>query len=306
MKYFRQRRAVFLAAMLLAAGGIGYADAYDTTVTYEAEKVMCAGTRWNTPMVNVVYRPDETDICDILENADGTFTVQFTKPGHTAVAVDIYEAGQKKTINYLFHIIAEGSDGRNTFGTAFPNIYGDGTYGRAVGTHDLAGNVSGLVPLEELDNYWLLHWNLTDEELRACYEAAKPFVAQFVGMPKAWQMKEVANGLRQFFEEQCEYSDDTPHFLDAYGFFVLKNASCQGATAATGLCLNMLGIKYEHVNHNQWKHQWCRVPFGDEYWIADPYGLYCGPEPSPYHHPLEENESGVVVVNKSALKRIVL
>lgn len=110
MKYFRQKRAGLLAAALLAAGGIGCADAYDTTVSYAAEKVVCAGTRWNIPMVNVVYRPDETDICDILENADGTFSVQFTKPGHTAVAVDIYEAGDRSTFYYLFHIVAEGEN----------------------------------------------------------------------------------------------------------------------------------------------------------------------------------------------------
>ena len=48
----------------------------------------------------------------------------------------------------------------------------------------------------------------------------------------------------------------------------------------------MLGIPYEHVNENQWDHQWCRVPMDDgTYWICDAYGLYCGPEPAPYQHP---------------------
>ena len=45
-------------------------------------------------------------------------------------------------------------------------------------------------------------------------------------------------------------------------------------------------IPYEHVNENQWSHQWCRVPMPDgSYWICDAYGLYCGPEPAPYQHP---------------------
>ena len=52
------------------------------------------------------------------------------------------------------------------------------------------------------------------------------------------------------------------------------------------MCLNMLGIPYEHVNESQWSHQWCRVPMPDgSYWICDSYGLYCGPEPAPYQHP---------------------
>ena len=67
---------------------------------------------------------------------------------------------------------------------------------------------------------------------------------------------------------------------------MLHVASCAGCTRTTGLCLNMLGIPYEHVNENQWSHQWCRVPMPDgSYWICDAYGLYCGPEPAPYQHP---------------------
>ena len=69
-------------------------------------------------------------------------------------------------------------------------------------------------------------------------------------------------------------------------FPLLVRASCAGCTRATGLCLNMLGIPYEHVNENQWSHQWCRVKMDDgSYWICDAYGLYCGPEPAPYQHP---------------------
>ena len=48
----------------------------------------------------------------------------------------------------------------------------------------------------------------------------------------------------------------------------------------------MLGIPYEHVNENQYTHQWCRVDMGGGvYWICDAYGLYCGPEFAPYQHP---------------------
>ena len=82
------------------------------------------------------------------------------------------------------------------------------------------------------------------------------------------------------------YSMDADHYNDPYGYFVLGSASCAGCTRATGLCLNVLGIPYEHVNENQWDHQWCRVKMDDgTYWICDAYGLYCGPEPAPYQHP---------------------
>lgn len=48
--------------------------------------------------------------------------------------------------------------------------------------------------------------------------------------------------------------------------------------------LNILGIPYEHVNENQYSHQWCRVQIDDSYWIRDAFGLYCGEEPAPYEH----------------------
>lgn len=68
--------------------------------------------------------------------------------------------------------------------------------------------------------------------------------------------------------------------------FVLRTASCAGCARATALCLDILGIPYEHVNENQYSHQWCRVPMEDgSYWICDAFGLYCGPEPEPYQHP---------------------
>ena len=42
---------------------------------------------------------------------------------------------------------------------------------------------------------------------------------------------------------------------------------------------------YEHVNENQYSHQWVRVKLKEGYWIADAYGLYVGKELSPCQHP---------------------
>lgn len=95
----------------------------------------------------------------------------------------------------------------------------------------------------------------------------------------------IAVSIRERFEQGMSYSMETEHYNDPYGYFILGSASCAGCTRATGLCLNILGIPYEHVNENQYSHQWCRVKVGDTYWICDAYGLYCGPEPAPYAHP---------------------
>ncbi|MBR4907615.1 MAG: hypothetical protein IKZ43_01180 [Acidaminococcaceae bacterium] len=148
-------------------------------------------------------------------------------------------------------------------------------------------NARNLVAAGQLDNKTLLHWNLTDEQYQMCYDAAVRFAQPLVHIESRKQiLKQLAIDLRKYFDQEVSYSTEAPHFLDAYGFFVNKAASCQGETCATGFCLNILGIEYEHVNHNKWKHQWCRVKVEDgTYWICDSYGLYCGPEPAPYLHP---------------------
>lgn len=190
---------------------------------------------------------------------------------------------------FLLHIIPqdyEGYTATHADSTDFPNVIPTGYYTGNIG-QTYNGNLNGIVPINQLANYKILHWNLTDEQLKECYDAVKPFVASIKNLSREEQMKKIALELRDFFDARGEYSDKAPHFLDAYGYLILKKASCQGATAATGLCLNMLGIDYEHVNHNKWTHQWCRVKHGNSYWIVDPFGLYCGPEPGEYKHPID-------------------
>ena len=102
-----------------------------------------------------------------------------------------------------------------------------------------------------------------------------------------WKGVKVPFPLRDMVDSgQVAYSTSAAHYNDPYGYFVAGVSSCAGCTRATGLCLNILGIPYEHVNENQYAHQWCRVKMPDgSYWICDAYGLYVGPEPAPYQHP---------------------
>lgn len=141
------------------------------------------------------------------------------------------------------------------------------------------------VPMAQLSNLASLRKKCTDDELRAAYDVALEIVTPLAKKSREEQLQGIAKALRDMFDKGMTYSTDAPHYNDPYGYFVLKTASCAGCTRATGLCLNILGIPYEHVNENQWGHQWCRVEVDGKYWICDAYGLYCGPEPAPYQHP---------------------
>ena len=126
----------------------------------------------------------------------------------------------------------------------------------------------------------------TDEEFQAAYDAAVSIVTPLIGLSREEQLSGIESSLRSMFDSgQVLYSTEAAHYNDPYGYLILGVVSCAGCTRTTGLCLNMLGIPYEHVNENQWKHQWCRVEVDGTYWICDALGLYVGPEPAPYVHP---------------------
>lgn len=145
---------------------------------------------------------------------------------------------------------------------------------------------TNLVSIDKLANKKSLQKKCSKEEFQAAYDAAVQIVTPLVGLSEEQQLAGIASALRAMVDSgQVTYSDNIPHYNDPYGYLIAGAASCAGCTRTTGLCLNMLGISYEHVNENQWTHQWCRVNINGTYWICDAYGLYVGPEPAPYAHP---------------------
>lgn len=160
-----------------------------------------------------------------------------------------------------------------------------GTSGTAAPAPAPSGGSFSPVALKDLANRKSLQKNATDDQLAQAYAVALEIVRPLAGLSREEQLQGIASAIRQLFDSGMEYSTSAPHYNDPYGYFVLGTASCAGCTRATGLCLNILGIPYEHVNENQYSHQWCRVNVDGTYWICDAYGLYCGPEPAPRTHP---------------------
>lgn len=187
------------------------------------------------------------------------------------------------------HYLTYGQkEGRKAYPSAMGGEAVEGIVDTIMTDADPAQTASaGLVPLEQLPHLKNLKKKCTDEEFRAAYDVAAGIVTPLTAMGREDQLYQIAAAIRYRVDSgQVYYSTDEPHYNDPYGYFVAGVASCAGCARATGLCLDMLGIPYEHVNENQWSHQWCRVNMGDSYWICDAYGLYVGAEPFPYGHPL--------------------
>ena len=139
--------------------------------------------------------------------------------------------------------------------------------------------------LHFIQRFKKLVFKCTDEELKEAYDIAVQLVEPFAKFSWEEQVQGIMKTFREYFENGMTYSTSTPYYNDLYGYLVLKTASCAGCTRTTGLCLNILGIPYEHGNPDSWTHQWRRVDVNGTYWICDAYGLYCGPEPAPHTHP---------------------
>lgn len=150
----------------------------------------------------------------------------------------------------------------------------------------VAAPAEGIVAIKDLANYSSLKKKMTDAEFQAAYDEALKIVQPLVGLSKEEQAKGIFTALRAMADNgTVSYSEEAPHYNDAYGYLVNHVASCAGSARTTGLCLNILGMSYEHVNENQWSHQWCRVNIDGAMWIVDPYGYVCAVESAPYEHP---------------------
>ncbi len=66
------------------------------------------------------------------------------------------------------------------------------------------------------------------------------------------------------------------NYSEAYGVFIAGEFSCAGATRALGMVLSCMGYEWEHVNENQWTHQWCRVTMDGQAGWADGQIGYAG------------------------------
>ena len=245
-------------------------DDYDAPVS-RAAFAMIAGSALQDAALPVISDVEEGAIPDVPLDAN-----------YTEAVYRLYDAG-----------VLTGNDAYGTF-TPFSHI----TRGAAAALVSRMADPSlrvavtlekdpfRPVPADELRNLSSLKKKCTDAEFQAAYDAALEIVTPLADLPREEQLYNIAVELRILADSGMVYSTSEPHYNDPYGYFVLGVASCAGCTRATGLCLSILDIPYEHVNENQWGHQWCRVPMDDgSYWICDAYGLYCGPEPAPYQHP---------------------
>lgn len=69
--------------------------------------------------------------------------------------------------------------------------------------------------------------------------------------------------------DRATYTTSGSDYCEAYGVFIKGEYSCAGATRALGMVLECMGYQWQHVNENQWAHQWCILEMDGETGWAD-------------------------------------
>ena len=112
---------------------------------------------------DVLYQADNHEVADLVKTPDGKFAVKFVRPGRVVVTILRYvDSGKLTATNYGFQVKDHGQN--TAVGYALNN-----TASRT------------LVPAEQLANRSLLHWNLTDEQYRQCYDVAYQIAKKYQG-----------------------------------------------------------------------------------------------------------------------------
>ncbi len=117
---------------------------------------------------------------------------------------------------------------------------------------------------------------------------AKKVASQIIkpGMSDEEKAKAIFNYLHYNVSLQWNQSTEaykTNFGNEAYAALILKIAACSGFCKAVTLLCNEAGLQSQHVNQNQWKHQWNRVLIDGKWIVLDAQGGIFGGE----RHPLE-------------------
>lgn len=227
----------------------------------------------------------------------------ITTPGDSAPAANVITKKFPMKVNMIKYLPLNGYWSVDNSDKTVVKLYDDGRlkakkmgkatitctsqYGDEVRVFDVTVSKSTFkpVPMKKLQCYSNCRKYMSDAQFKKAYNKALKLVTPAGDLSKKEKLQYVTAALRERFDSGMSYETNKKHYNDPYGYLCLKYASCAGSARTMRMCLNILGIKAEHVNENQWKHQWARVKVGKSYWIADPYGLYCGKEPGVRKHP---------------------
>lgn len=106
------------------------------------------------------------------------------------------------------------------------------------------------------------------------------------GMSDAEKAQAISTYLYLNVDKQLNQSNEaykTNYGNEAYAALVMKIAACSGFCKAVTLLCDEAGLKSQHINANQWTHQWNKVYVDGEWQVLDAQLGYFGGTEHPYY-----------------------
>ncbi|MGI5895944.1 MAG: hypothetical protein ACOX6U_03200 [Oscillospiraceae bacterium] len=110
--------------------------------------------------------------------------------------------------------------------------------------------------------------SVRSEQDRQAREVAQQIAASIgpgTDLERVSQAAQIVSG----YYRKGVHKESGDNYYRPYGVFIAGESSCAGCTRALGLVLECMGYKWEHVNENQWAHQWCKVEMDGQMGYAD-------------------------------------
>lgn len=102
---------------------------------------------------------------------------------------------------------------------------------------------------------------------------AKKVVSSIItsGMTKLEKAEAICYYITSTVSVQSNQSSEaykTNYGNEAYAALILKKAACSGRCKAVTLLCDAAGLESQHINANQWTHQWNKIKIDDGSWIV--------------------------------------
>lgn len=154
-------------------------------------------------------------------------------------------------------------------------------------TADAAANgapgVTAAVDQKTLDNAKAAHsyYKGVSAEQAATADAVAKQIADSIMANPAYttdcqRVTAAAQTVASYCNNSVYGSDVDKYYRSPYGVFVAGVYTCAGSTRALGRVLDYMGYSWQHVNENQWVHQWCVLTMDGQTGFADGMGGFAG------------------------------
>lgn len=195
---------------------------------------------------NTIYNADNKEIVELIEKETGIFAIRCVKPGNVYIDAFTKINGQIFHKRLLVHITGNETPIKNT---------------------------SPQKKVAPSDNHQYYNENITAEQAAQADAVAKSIANQIMNNPNYktdLQKVQAAAGAVAKYTAKGKYgADSNKYYRTPYGVFITGNLTCAGTARALGRVLYFMGYEWQHVNENEWKHQWCVLMMDGKIGYAD-------------------------------------